>query len=280
MSNLKKLYLFFILVFFALQINTTIAFAQAQKSYSKCVSELPNWNGLVNDFNQVLNPNEKQELEKMLLDYEKESSNQITIVTVPSLCEMSAEEFSNEVGRKWGVGQKDKKNGVVVLVCVPERKLFLKPADGLSGVLPDVICSRIIRNNITPHFKNGGYFQGLKEGVEQIILASKGEFINDAYDDEVETIPLWVVILILLGLFFLIRFMYHQRKNIYVSRRGYKYGSDNWNFPGSSGGWIGGGWDDDNDSGGGFFGGGSSGGGFGGFGGGGGFSGGGAGGSW
>ncbi len=279
MSMLKKIYLFFVVVFFASQLNTSILFAQAQKNYSKCVEQLPKWNGLINDFDNILNPNEKQALEKMVLDFEKESSNQITIVTVPSLCEMSAEEFSNEVGRKWGVGQKDKKNGVVVLVCVPERKLFLKPADGLSGVLPDVICSRIIRNNITPHFKNQGYFQGLKEGVEQIILASRGEFINDAYAEEVE-IPAWAILLILLGLFVLLRFLISRRRNIYVSRRGYKYGDDNWNFPGSSGGWIGGSWDDDNDSGGGFFGGGSSGGGFGGFGGGGGFSGGGAGGSW
>ncbi len=231
---------------------------------------------LVNDFADLLSEEQEFSLESKLLKFNNESSNEVTLVIVPSLHEMEVGEFTQETARKWKIGKKGRDNGVLILTSSGDRKIFIAPATGLQGVLPDVVCGRIIRKDILPRFKEGNYYGGFDAGIESIMAASRGEFINDL-PAAPQGLPVWmgVFLILMFGfLFFIIFYLISRRKDIYVSRKGYKYDQGGW------GGWFGGGsgWSDsswnsgsNNDSGGG---------GFGGFGGGGGFDGGGAGGSW
>ena len=79
----------------------------------------------------------------------------------------------------WGIGQQDKDNGVVILVAREEREVFIAVGYGLEAVLPDATASRIIRNTITPQFRQGQFFQGLSLAVDQIMMAAAGEFMPD-----------------------------------------------------------------------------------------------------
>lgn len=247
--------------------------------FNACIPEPPSPPRLVNDLGGFMDAIQVSKLENKLVAFEEQTSNQVTIVTIPGLkCpadnELSPEQFANELGRKWGVGTKGKKNGVVLLASKADRQLFLKPAQGLEGALPDIICAKIIREEIVPNFRNGNFYKGFDDASDAIIKATRGEYTKDT---DAEGSPVsFIIIIILFLLFFIIFMRLAKRKNIYVSRRGWKYDTDTWdNLPRSGGGWISGGWGGNSGSG---WGGG--GGGFGGFGGGGGFSGGGAGGSW
>lgn len=228
---------------------------------------------LVNDFGDMLSPEQEFSLESKLLKYEQTTSNEIVLVTVSSLNGMEVSEFTLETGRKWDIGKAKKKNGVLMLASSGDRKIWIAPGSGLSGVLPDIVVGRIVRNQIIPRFKEGNYYGGFDAGLEAIMAAARGEFTNDEHI-EAKPLPVWmgVFLILMFGLlFFVIFYLMSRAKGIYVSRRGYKYDDAGW-----GGGWFGG------SSGGGSWGrGSSSGGGFGGFGGGGGgFDGGGAGGSW
>jgi uncharacterized protein len=240
------------------------------------IPDPPNPPMLVNDFGDMLSPEQEFSLESKLLKYEQTTSNEIVLVTVSTLNDMEVSEYALETGRKWDIGKAKKKNGVLMLASSGDRKIWIAPGSGLSGVLPDIVVGRIVRHYIIPRFKEGNYYGGFDAGIEEIMAAARGEFTSDE-TIRAKPIPVWmgVFLIIMFGiLFFVVFYLMSKAKGVYVSRRGYKYDDAGW----GGGGWFGGG------SGGGSWGGGNSssgGGGFGGFGGGGGgFDGGGAGGSW
>ncbi|MBK8144743.1 MAG: TPM domain-containing protein [Bacteroidetes bacterium] len=268
MSKLSKILIAFILNFFIGIVST-----YAQTTFHKEIPDIPATPALVNDFGKMLRADEVLLLENKLLQFEKESSNEVVIVTVESLGGNEIASFAVELGRKWDIGKESKKNGVLILASKTDRKVNISPAYGLSGVLPDVICSRIIREQIVPNFKKGNMYQGFDEAVDKIIAYSKGEFTADE-EPTGSGIPMLLVLLFFMLLIFIFFFAIRNKTgSTYVSRRGYKSSDSDW---GSGGGFFGGGsW------GGGGSDSGDSGGGFGGFGGGGGgFDGGGSSGSW
>jgi uncharacterized protein len=242
-------------------------------SLQKSLPEVPNPPHLVNDLGDMLSPNEEQELESKLFQYEQSTSNEITIVTLESIGEFEISEYANELGRKWDIGKASKKNGVLILASKNDRKINISPTYGLSGVLPDGVCGSIIRQQIVPNFKRGDYYTGFDEAVNMLQLRIGNEFTADQLPNGSQGIsPLGLLfLLIIFGLFiFVFFFMIRNRTSTYVSRRGWTHTDDTYT---GGGGFFGGGssWGSDSDSGGGF-------GGFGG--GGGGFDGGGASGSW
>ena len=266
-----------VLLFIAFLITNSNGFSQVDANgFHTFIPDPPNPPMLVNDFGDMLSPEQEFSLESKLLKYEQTTSNEIVLVTVSTLNDMEVSEYALETGRKWDIGKAKKKNGVLMLASSGDRKIWIAPGSGLSGVLPDIVVGRIVRNSIIPRFKEGNYYGGFDAGLEAIMAAARGEFTSDE-TIRAKPIPVWmgVFLIIMFGLlFFVVFYLMSKAKGVYVSRRGYKYDDAGW----GGGGWFGGG------SGGGSWGGGNSssgGGGFGGFGGGGGgFDGGGAGGSW
>lgn len=232
----------------------------------------PNPPRLVNDFAGMLSADEANRLEAKLLQYEQSSSTQITVVTVKSIGLYEVAQYAIELGNRWGVGQKGKDNGVLILASKDDRKINISTGYGLEGALPDAVCGRIIRNEIVPNFKNGDFFAGFDKAADAIIAATKGEYTADAKPKKGGK-PGVLVIVILIIVVYIILWIISKigggGGGSYMSGRGYR----GWD----SGPWIGGGFG--GSRGGGWGGGSSSGGGFGGFGGGS-FGGGGASGSW
>ncbi|HMN32823.1 MAG TPA: TPM domain-containing protein [Chitinophagaceae bacterium] len=244
----------------------------SQKKYHNQIPDLPAVPALVNDFAHMLNTWEVDTLEAKLLAFEKESSNEIAIVTVNNLGGMDISQFSVELGRKWEIGKKNKYNGVLILASKEERQIFIAPASGLQGVLPDMVCNKIVREDIVPNFKQGKFFEGFYQASEKIIGYTRGEFTTDASDrpDDLssETITVIIILILIFIGIFVLAYLTKNDGTTYVSRRGYRNDRDDYWGGGFGGGSFGGGSS-------------SSSGGFGGFGGGGGgFNGGGSGGSW
>lgn len=161
----KKLILFCCFVLFAM-----LAFSQ----------ELPpKSNTLVTDFTNTLSSSDKDQLERKLVAFNDSSSTQIAVVIMKSTGDYDINDYGQKLGRAWGIGQKGKNNGILVLVAMGDRKVSIQTGYGAEGALPDIITHQIIQNDITPRFKDGDYYDGLNAGTDDIIKYTKGEYKAD-----------------------------------------------------------------------------------------------------
>lgn len=138
--------------------------------------EPPAYRGYVNDYAQMLHPGSAQEIEQALRAFAETDSTQIAVLTLASLEGDDLEAFSIRTVEKWGVGQRGRDNGVLLLVVKNDRKIRIEVGRGLEGVLTDLAAGRITDNIIRPLFKAGQFDQGIRDGVTAIIKACRGEF--------------------------------------------------------------------------------------------------------
>lgn len=141
------------------------------------------------DLAGIISTEQRQSLADKIAAERKRSTNQIGILTIKSLEGESLEEYSIEVAREWGIGEKDKDNGVLLLVSLEDRMVRIEVGHGLEGVLTDARSSRIIRNEITPQFKDGRYDEGISRGLDGIIAvlsedSSYTQSLDNANDAE------------------------------------------------------------------------------------------------
>jgi uncharacterized protein len=136
----------------------------------------PKLTGHVVDTANILSKQERSTIEEILTNHENNTSNQVIVVTLPSLNDKPIEEYALELGRHWGIGQKEKNNGVLLVIAMKERKLRIEVGYGLEGALTDKISHEIIEYIIKPKFKRKNYFEGIKDGVENILKAIKNEY--------------------------------------------------------------------------------------------------------
>jgi uncharacterized protein len=136
----------------------------------------------VNDYAAMLSPATRQQLESVLTALDQEESTQLAVLTINSLEGEDLEEFSLKVAEKWRLGQKGLDNGALLLIAKDDRKLRIEVGYGLEGVLTDLTCGRIIRDIITPRFRNGNFDQGVIDGVSAMIAAVRGEFSGQKTD--------------------------------------------------------------------------------------------------
>lgn len=158
---------------------------------------------LVNDLAGVLPPGQSDTLERKLVAMDDSTSTQVTVVIVASLGGYDIAQFAQELGEKWGVGRKGRDNGVVMVVKPKnsdgDGRAFIATGYGLEGALPDVVCTRIVRDVMIPYFQREDYGGGISAGVDAIISAAHGEFEADVEDDApVTTVFIITMLLILL----------------------------------------------------------------------------------
>jgi uncharacterized protein len=134
---------------------------------------------LVVDMANMLSGNEEDKLETKLEGFARTTSTQITVVTITDLQGYDVSDYAVKLFNKWGVGQKGKNNGVLLLVARNDRKAWITTGTGLQGVLTDAKTSRIFRNELRPAFKNGNYYIGIDKTADAIIAVTKDEYKAD-----------------------------------------------------------------------------------------------------
>jgi uncharacterized protein len=228
-----------------------------------------------NDYAQIVSSEAASRFNEQLAQFERETSDQVLVAIFPKMqSESDISDYAQRVAQSWGVGSKQNRNGVVLLVFVQDRKISIQVGYGLEGALPDITAYDIRANRITPRFRAGDYEGGLAEGIDSIMKAIRGEYKGTGKTVKEQGsqtngggIPFFVFFVIFIIALIVISNM-SQRKG---RGRDYRYSSMGGPY---MGGWSGG-------SGGGWSSGGGGGGGFSGFSGGGGsFGGGGSSGSW
>jgi uncharacterized protein len=208
---------------------------------------------LVNDFVMKLSPTEQQMLEEKLRRYADSTSTQISIVVVKSTQPYDSFDYGMKLARDWGIGQKGKNNGLLILWATEDRKVRFIVGYGLEGTITDATSKRIQQRTIVPLFKQNRFYEGLDQGLNDIFKAAAGEF--DAQPKEEDNSGA-IVMLVIMFFFFGIIMMFAMYKasknrnddNFKGPRR---YRDDSWVPPitmsswGTSSGWggsSGGGW--------------------------------------
>lgn len=143
---------------------------------------------LVNDFANLLSASEREILEDSLVRFDRETSTQIVVMTIPDLQGYDPSDFAFQLGEKWGVGQKEKNNGIVILVKPKQGnsngQVYIATGYGLEGVLPDaVVNSTVIDYEMIPYFRENNYFKGISGGVKVIMEITRGEYSAEQYQE-------------------------------------------------------------------------------------------------
>jgi uncharacterized protein len=218
----------------------------------------PPLTGRIVDQANVIPPAKRVDLDLKLAELEMKSGIQLVVATVSSLDGEEIEPYANALFRNWKLGQKDKNNGVLLLVAPKERRVRIEVGYGLEGTLTDALSKVIITNAIAPRFKSGDYGDGVTRGVDDIITvlttdASEWQqkpslrLDHDAEPDAGAYVLLgllFVLIVLLIVSPGFRWFFFNLLANIAVSsggsRGGYS-GGGGWSGGGGGGGWSGGG---------------------------------------
>lgn len=131
---------------------------------------------LVNDLADVLTSDEEAQLERKLVAYDDSTSNQLVILTIKTLQGYPIEEYALKVFRNWGIGNKTTNNGVLILAVIDDRQMRIEVGYGLEGAIPDITANQIIRNDISPSFRSGNFYEGFEKASASIIKATAGEY--------------------------------------------------------------------------------------------------------
>lgn len=129
---------------------------------------LPTLNEPIVDQANLLTASEKQELSQRILNLHEQGKAQIGVVIVPTTGQEDIFDFAMRVAEKWQLGSAKQDNGLLMAIAVNDRRIQILTGYGLEGVLPDIVVSRIIRNQITPYFKQAQYAQGIDAGLAEI----------------------------------------------------------------------------------------------------------------
>jgi uncharacterized protein len=152
----------------------TALFVLALLAPSLHAQSIPYLSGRVVDDANILSAGARERLTAMVKAHEEATTNQVVVLTVPTIAPTSVEEFAVKVFETWKLGQKDKDNGILVVVVPQDRKMRIEVGYGLEGTLPDGAAGDIIRTWMTPAFKAGNYDKGVEDGVAAIVARLEG----------------------------------------------------------------------------------------------------------
>jgi len=140
---------------------------------------LPVLKNYANDLTGTLSHDQLSELNSQLKTFDDSTTNQLVFLMIPTLNGYPLDEYSNETAIKNKIGTKKNDNGALLLVVKNDKKVRIEVGYGLEGALTDALSSSIIRNVMIPYFKQNDYFDGVSEGINAIMLATKGEYKAD-----------------------------------------------------------------------------------------------------
>jgi uncharacterized protein len=242
----SKLVKYFLGVIFLL--NFTFAYEHIDKP-----------NTYFNDYANVLDASQATQLEQNLAEIGQENKIQLVVVLIKSLGGDSIENYANLLFNDWKIGDKNQNNGVLLLVSMEERKTRFEVGYGAEGFLTDIGTKYIQDDYLVPKFKQGDYFGGISDAINQVKTISDSEnpdgYVNDKKSEN-DLSPLQLFLVIFFIIFFLGVFGFIIYS--FIKNHGNGGGGNGWGNGGSYGGWGGG---SSSSSGGGFSSGGSSGGG-------------------
>jgi uncharacterized protein len=163
----------------AKQVALLIAALLASLAIESRAAEVipPKPTGYFNDYAGVVSKEAAHRFNEQLAQFERDTSNQVVVAVFPKMqSDSDVADYTHRVAQAWGVGQKERRNGVVLFVFTGDRKMFIQVGYGLEGALPDITAFDITEYHIKPYFRVGDYEGGLATGIDVICKAIRGEY--------------------------------------------------------------------------------------------------------
>ena len=172
--------------------------------------------GFVNDFAGVLSEESRQEIESILVNYQKQSGNEIAVVTVSDIAGETIETYAVRLFAEWGIGKKSQDNGVLFLIAPAERELRIEVGYGLEGTVTDLQAGQVVRLVMIPAFKEGKYGHGITgaaKAITDIISKSPEAVVYSGTDtrspsnpkNDIDFAALFFIVIIILNI--MVRFL-------------------------------------------------------------------------
>jgi len=139
--------------------------------------------GFVNDFAGIISSAARQSLEQKLVQFEKDTSNEISVVTINSLGGDTIENFAGKLFEEWQIGKSNKDNGILLLVAKEDKKMRIEVGYGLEGAITDTQTFWIQENVMKPAFRANDYDGGINGAVDKIMAATRGEYVPSQKTD-------------------------------------------------------------------------------------------------
>jgi uncharacterized membrane protein YgcG len=190
----KKSISLFVIFTGLFMILSSVFFISSCSSKEEAISDkidYPAYQTFLNDYTNTLTEEWKTKTLQLVESVEKETTCEIAVAVIDRLNGISIEEYAVGLFNKWGVGKKDKDNGVLLLVAMDDHELKIEVGYGLEGVITDLEAGEIVDNVIVPRFKENDYDSGIYNGVVEIankIYQEQGKAAV-AYADTVKSVP-------------------------------------------------------------------------------------------
>lgn len=166
------------------------------------LAQQPQLTGRLVDSGGIIDAATEADLTTKLAEFEKKSSDQIVVATVPNLGGEAIEPYANRLFRAWGLGQAGENNGILLLVALEDRKMRIEVGYGLEGTLTDLHSKLIIENTMVPAFRAGDYSGGISRAVDDIIMVLEGNGAElearaerNRQNDSAIDVDTWIVII-------------------------------------------------------------------------------------
>ena len=150
-------------------------------SKAEATTAFPVLSGRVVDNANLLSEGVEKKLAEKLSRHEANTSDQVVVLTMNTLNGQDIADFGTQLGRHWGIGQKDKNNGALLIVVSGDRKVRIEVGYGLEERLTDAASHQIIQADILPAFRGGDYARGIENGVDAILGVIQGDPSRDSY---------------------------------------------------------------------------------------------------
>ena len=141
---------------------------------------VPQLTARVTDLTGTLTKEQTASLEQRLQSFEARKGSQIAVLMVPTTAPEAIEQYALRVAERWKIGRKNVDDGAILVVAKNDRALRIEVGYGLEGALNDATASRIIREAITPRFREGDFYGGINAGVDRMLRVIDGEPLPDA----------------------------------------------------------------------------------------------------
>ena len=204
MHKLKKIF-----VIAALVVALIVIFTPLNSLADSSKIKLPDVkkDTFIYDQGDFLNDDEERKVNELLVKLEKASTIEFAVITIPSLNDLTIEEYANKMANELGIGKKEKDNGVLLLISKTDNKVRLEIGNGLQGILTDSISGRILDNYFVPYRESNEYEKAVSQTVQAVInrIASSEEYdfsidgIDESLvvDDDISGTTVFIIILVL-----------------------------------------------------------------------------------
>ena len=191
-----------VLVVFLLSLGRVVGQGSAVESDQFRAGLSPQ--GPVSDWAELLSPEQKADLNTRMEALKASNGAELAVVTVKSLQGGEIDDFAHKLFAQWGIGQKGKDNGVLLLIAVEDRKMRIEVGYGMEAVLTDAKTGRIQDEYIVPRFKEGNYAQGLMDGADALLKVMGGSELPEPAPAENNPIAGVLFLIFFIVIFFLI----------------------------------------------------------------------------